>query len=127
MNESMSYLKMVHTPTNIVPPNSRESNKFSVWSPFICCKRKLSFLSVPLPRMVKRRGLTFPEAATSSPKLFFFLLFKIKVWLIYNVVPTSAVQKSDKAIYIYIPFSNIPECFNLTSFIPWQGWRANFQ
>ena len=31
-----------------------------------------------------------------------FLLFKIKVFLIYNVVPISAVQQSDHVIHLYI-------------------------
>ena len=31
----------------------------------------------------------------------FRFIFLIKVWLIYNVVPISAVQQSDTAIHIY--------------------------
>jgi len=33
---------------------------------------------------------------------FFLLFLKKKLQLIYNVVPTSAVQKSDPVIYMYI-------------------------
>ena len=44
----------------------------------------------------------------SSPIILFnnqpnsFFKFLIKVWLIYNVMPISAVQQSDPAIYMYI-------------------------
>ena len=63
----------------------------------------------PVPKQWKCRFLTtvqFSSVAQSSlyHQEIWSFVFKIEVWLIYNVVLVAGIQQSDSIIYLYIIF-----------------------